>query len=195
MRKPPAAYFKLLYVDTAMFGSAHGVECVVDFSRNERRGCTGQQMESMSVAENKALALAFVEGVMNGQHVERIDEFVAADAVHHEPDRTENYRDALHGVFDDARYDWRFVVDDVIAEGDTVVVRCTASYTNLSDSGPYGIPYRPGARASVQHAHFFRFADGKIVEHWPVREIWEAVRQFHNPESTPDSSTEPPAGG
>lgn len=29
--KKPIEYFKMLYVDTAMFGSRHGVECVVDF--------------------------------------------------------------------------------------------------------------------------------------------------------------------
>jgi predicted TIM-barrel fold metal-dependent hydrolase len=31
LKRPPIEYFKMLYVDTAMFGSAHGVRCVVDF--------------------------------------------------------------------------------------------------------------------------------------------------------------------
>jgi predicted TIM-barrel fold metal-dependent hydrolase len=31
LNKKPIEYFKMLYVDTAMFGSRHGVECVVDF--------------------------------------------------------------------------------------------------------------------------------------------------------------------
>jgi predicted ester cyclase len=135
----------------------------------------------MSIEENKAIARRFVEEMMNGQHVERIDEFVAADAVHHEPSGQHNYREALRSVFGDPQYDWRFTVDDIIAEGDWVVVRCTASYTTWSDKGPFGIPYKPGTRASVWHAHFFRIQDGKIVEHWPVRNIWEAIRQFHAP--------------
>jgi predicted SnoaL-like aldol condensation-catalyzing enzyme len=33
----------------------------------------------------------------------------------------------------------------------------------------------------VWHAHFFRIKDGMIVEHWPVRDIWDAVRQFNAP--------------
>jgi predicted ester cyclase len=83
----------------------------------------------MSIEENKAIARRFVEEMMSGQHVDRIEEFVAPDAVHHERTKSVNYREALRGVFGDPQYDWRFAVDDVIAEGDKVVVRCTASYT------------------------------------------------------------------
>jgi predicted ester cyclase len=144
----------------------------------------------MSIEENKAIARRFVEEMMNGQHVEKIDEFVAADAVHHEPrSGPHNYREALRNVFGDPEHGWRFVVDDVIAEGDSVVVRCTASYVARSDKGPYGIPYKSGTRASVWHAHFFRIQNGKIVEHWPVRDIWEAVRQFHAPVQAETATT------
>jgi uncharacterized protein len=31
LHEKPIVYFKMLYVDTAMFGSRHGVECVIDF--------------------------------------------------------------------------------------------------------------------------------------------------------------------
>jgi predicted ester cyclase len=135
----------------------------------------------MSIEENKTIARRFVEEMMNGQHVERIDEFVAPDAVHHERTGPHNYREALRGVFGDPKHDWRFVVDDIIAEGDKVLVRCTASYTTWAESNALGIPYKPGTRASVWHAHIFRIQDGMIVEHWPVREIWDAVRQFSAP--------------
>jgi predicted ester cyclase len=135
----------------------------------------------MSTDENKEIARRFVEGVMSGQHVERIDEFVAPDAVHHEPGGPQNYREALGGVFGDPNLNWQFIVEHIVAEGDMVVVRCMASYTIWTDQGPYGIPYQPGTRASVWHAHFFRIVDGMIVEHWPVRDIWDAVRQFNAP--------------
>lgn len=36
LQRPPIDYFRMLYVDTAMFGSAHGVRCVVDFFGSER---------------------------------------------------------------------------------------------------------------------------------------------------------------
>jgi hypothetical protein len=60
----------------------------------------------MSIEENKVIARRFVEEMMNGQHVERIDEFVAPDAVHHERAWSCNYRDALLGVFGDPKDDW-----------------------------------------------------------------------------------------
>jgi predicted ester cyclase len=133
----------------------------------------------MSVEENKAIARRFVEEMMSGQHLERIDEFVAPEAVHHERHGPLNYREALRHVFGDPRNNWQFIVDDVIAEGDRVVVRCTAAYTGWAEQNELGIQYKPGTRATVWHAHFFRIRDGLIVEHWPVREIWDAVRQFN----------------
>jgi aminocarboxymuconate-semialdehyde decarboxylase len=36
LQKTPIDYFKMLYVDTALFGSRHAVECVVDFFGPER---------------------------------------------------------------------------------------------------------------------------------------------------------------
>jgi predicted SnoaL-like aldol condensation-catalyzing enzyme len=135
----------------------------------------------MSIEANKTIARRFVEEMMNGQHVERIEEFVAPDALHHERGGSWSYRQALHNVFDDPRHGWQFVVDDAIAEGDKVVVRCTASYMTWEDKNALGIPYKPGTRAYVWHAHIFRVEDGLIAEHWPVREIWDAVRQFNAP--------------
>lgn len=135
----------------------------------------------MSSHENTAIVRAFVEGMMNGQHVERIEEFVAPDAVHHERRADFNYRQALHNVFDDPKHGWQFSVDDVVADGDMVVARCTASYLCHGDRNELGVPYKPGTRATVWHAHFFRVRDGMIVEHWPVREIWDAVTQFNAP--------------
>jgi predicted ester cyclase len=146
------------------------------------------------VEENKVIARRFVEEMMNGQHLDRIDEFVAPEAVHHERTGSHNYRVALRGVFGDPRTDWRFVVDDVIAEDDKVMVRCTASYVMWAERNELGIPYRPGTRATVWHAHTFRIRDGRIVEHWPVREIWDAVRQFNAPTRS-DASAEPVATG
>ncbi len=131
--------------------------------------------------DNKTIARRFVEDMMNGQHLERIDEFVAADAVHHERFDVHNYRDALRNVFRDSRHEWLFTVEDVIAEGDKVMVRCMASYRVWADLNNLGVSYVPGTRAFVEHAHIFRIRDGMIVEHWPVRDIYEAVLQFHDP--------------
>ncbi len=36
LKKQPIDYFKMLYIDTAMFGGQHGVRCAVDFFGTER---------------------------------------------------------------------------------------------------------------------------------------------------------------
>jgi aminocarboxymuconate-semialdehyde decarboxylase len=36
LQREPIDYFKMLYVDTAMFGGKHGVRCVVDFFGPDR---------------------------------------------------------------------------------------------------------------------------------------------------------------
>jgi predicted ester cyclase len=135
----------------------------------------------MSLEDNKAVVRRFVEEMMNGQHVDRIGDFVAEDAVHHERKADADYHRALHSVFDDPRHGWQFSVEDLIAEGDMVVARCTASYVCSGNRNELGVRYLSGTRATVWHAHFFRLRDGVIVEHWPVREIWDAVKQFNAP--------------
>jgi len=54
-------------------------------------------------------------------------------------------------------------VEDIIAEGDVVAMWNTASATHrgeLFGMAPTGEPIR------MKDFHFFRFAGGKIVEHW-----------------------------
>jgi predicted ester cyclase len=148
-----------------------------------------KQEVDVSVESNKRVARGFVEHMMNGQHLDRIDEFVSPEAVHHERQGSRNYRVALREVFGDQKAGWQFVVDDVIAENDKVVVRCTASYTTSAGRNDLGIPYTPGARATVWHAHTFRLKDGMIVEHWPAREIWDAVVQFNQGLAEPQEGT------
>jgi predicted ester cyclase len=135
----------------------------------------------MSLEGNRVVVRRFIEEMMSGQRVECIEDFVAAGAVHHERTADVDYQQALHSVFDDPEHGWQFTVEDLIAEGDMVVARCTASYVASGYHNELGVAYVPGTRATVWHAHFFRLRDGLIVEHWLVREIWDAVKQFNAP--------------
>jgi predicted ester cyclase len=72
--------------------------------------------------------------------------------------------------------DRRWQIDDLIAEGDLVVCRLTVSGTYgdippipvegalLMRTPPTGHPY------TVQHVHIFRLVDGKVTDHWAVRD-------------------------
>jgi steroid delta-isomerase-like uncharacterized protein len=71
--------------------------------------------------------------------------------------------------------DSRFIVDDVIAAGDKVVGRITWSGTHRGDF--LGIP-ATGKAFTVTHIQIYRFAGGKMVEHWAVRDDLGMLRQL-----------------
>lgn len=70
--------------------------------------------------------------------------------------------------------DIRFVIDDIVADGDKVWVRMTASGTN---SGPFfGAP--TGKRMTIACMDVCRFENGKITEHWGVPDRFAMLAQL-----------------
>ena len=66
-------------------------------------------------------------------------------------------------------------VEEVIAEGDTVVARCTLTGTHEGEF--MGIP-PTGRRIEVGEIHIYRLEDGKAVEHRVGRDDLGAMRQL-----------------
>ena len=71
--------------------------------------------------------------------------------------------------------DSHFTVEDIIAAGDKVVGRITWSGTHQGEF--LGIP-ATGKTFKVTHIQIYRFAGGKIVEHWAVRDDLGMLRQL-----------------
>lgn len=121
----------------------------------------------MSTDENKAIVHRFYEEVFNRKNTAALDEFIDAHAVDHAapagaPGGIEGARQ-FADMFLAAFPDVRFTVEDLIAEGDQVVARLTQSGTH---HGIFlGLP-PTGKRVQVTGIEIFRFAGGKIVEHW-----------------------------
>jgi len=70
--------------------------------------------------------------------------------------------------------DLRVEIENVVAEGDEVVAWIRAKGTATGAGGP--IP-PTGASIDFVQAHRFRFANGKIVEHWAVRDDLRSMIQ------------------
>ena len=87
----------------------------------------------MSAEENKTLARRAWEMVFNQRNLDALDVFYAADAVWHQPDQdlqgVEEVKQWLARPFE-AFPDLNVTVDDVIAEGDKVVIRYTSRGTH-----------------------------------------------------------------
>ena len=80
--------------------------------------------------------------------------------------------------------DYRKEIVDLIARGDTVVVRCRVSGTHrgvgklaLNGGMLVGVP-PTGKHFEVQHIHWYRLRDGKIVEHTAARDDLGMMRQL-----------------
>ncbi len=69
--------------------------------------------------------------------------------------------DVLLGAFSEIELD----VQDVVAEGDKVLVRLQFRGVH---SGPFGVYQATGKRFDVMVLDLFRMEDGKIAEQWPA---------------------------
>jgi predicted ester cyclase len=107
---------------------------------------------------NKAIARAVFE-VWGSGELDRLDELVAADVVHHDP-YDPHGADGLDGMkrtiaANRERFaDLSLTVEDQIAEGDRVATRWTCTMSHQ------------GGRASVAGITIDRFEGGRIVEAW-----------------------------
>ena len=121
----------------------------------------------MSVENNKALIRRLYEEVFVKWNLDLVDELVGPEFVGHEmppgtprgPVGFKQFYGSLRSAFPDLRY----VVDDVIAEGDKVVVRWTWQCTHEGDF--MGIA-PTGKRVWVTGIAIYRIAGGKCVERW-----------------------------
>jgi steroid delta-isomerase-like uncharacterized protein len=133
----------------------------------------------MSTEENKTLARRFLEDVINGGQVGKIDEYMAENFVDHQaPPGVPPNREGVKGfvtAFRTAFPDLHYTLEDVIAEGDRVVQRATAHGTMKGEF--QGMP-PSGKSATWEEVHITRFQNGKAVEHWGVTDQMGMLAQL-----------------
>lgn len=116
--------------------------------------------------KNKALLHQLYEEALNRGNLALIDRLFAPDFVDHstpdQPQGPAGVKDYFRAVREGFP-DMRVILDDVIAEGDRVVVRTTWSGTHL---GSYeGVP-ATGRRVARTLIQIFRVVDGLVLEEW-----------------------------
>ena len=133
-----------------------------------------------TVERNKALARRWSEELWSRGNLPVADEIVAADYVRHDPGDPF----PAHGPEDVKRIvtmlrsmlpDFHIDVEAIIAEGDMVVSRYTATATDTR--GYMGQP-PTGKAIRTTAMQMFRVANGKIVESWAVRDDLGTLRQL-----------------
>ena len=129
---------------------------------------------------NKAAALRWSEELWSRGHLAVADEIVAPEYVRHDPGDpfpAQGPEDVkrIVGMLRAMLPDLRISVDAMIAEGDFVVSRYTATATDTV--GYMGMP-PTGRTLRTPAIQIFRFADGRIVESWAVRDDLGTLRQL-----------------
>ena len=133
----------------------------------------------MSAEEHKAVARRFYEQVLNQRNLDVLAEVIAPEGVDHSaapgtlPGR-EWVRQTVQ-AFLAAFPDFRYRIEDLIAEGDKVVVRATWSGTHQGDL--MGIP-ATGRAVTVSVIEMARLANGQMVEHWAVSDNLSLMQQL-----------------
>jgi predicted ester cyclase len=124
----------------------------------------------------QALA-AEVFDAMNAGQLEKIRDLVTDDFVDHGspvplPPGPDGYIAIL--TFVTTVLQIRYDVHDVIADGDMVAIRATAHGVNAV--APQGIE-ATGKPFAMKTAHFFRSREGRLCEHWGVRDELDVLYQ------------------
>jgi steroid delta-isomerase-like uncharacterized protein len=119
----------------------------------------------MTTAENKKVIAAFVGDVINQGRLDRADYLVALDFVELDPlPGQQQGREGLKDVIGGMRAafpDLRWVLDEVVAEGDKVVSRFT--WTGTHRATFLGIP-PTGRKVTVKGVVIDRLAEGKMAD-------------------------------
>jgi len=120
----------------------------------------------ISTEKNKALVRRSVEAWVKGNWA-LLDEFIVTDYVDHDPlpgqaPGREGYKQAGTMILK-AFPDFQIAVEDMIAEGDKVVVRSTCSGTHKGEF--MGIA-PTGKKVTFTQISIYRIVGGKFVEEW-----------------------------
>ena len=128
--------------------------------------------------DNKEIARRLMEDVWNNRKLDVVDELIDASYAYHDPNSPdfpqgpEGYK-ARVTFYTNAFPDLRFVIDDVIAEGDRVVVRWQATGTHRGEV--LGVP-ATGKAITGTGMHVIQCKNGSVVHDWGV---WDALGLLH----------------
>ncbi len=117
---------------------------------------------------NKAVVRRLVDEVLNGGHLEVIDDLYAPELA----PAARRWIAPFRASFPDVRME----IVELIAEGDKVVGRFTCSATHLGEWLGHGPTGRRFER--VDEVSIFRFADGKIAHVWSLEDTLERLHQL-----------------
>ena len=131
------------------------------------------------IEDLKATARRTWEEIFPACDVDALADVIAVDSIDHaaRPGEAQGLKAATQAMLwlDRVFSNQRWEIQQVIGEDDTVVVYCTHHGRQTGDL--MGIQ-PTGREVAYDYVHVVRFQDGKIVEHWSVRDETTLTRQL-----------------
>lgn len=135
---------------------------------------------------NKELVRRHFEELLSGKNLDACEEIMAVEYVEHAlapfgttepgsvegPKATRETVEWLHAQFPDMV----MTIEAMIAEGDLVVARVLSEGTNTGKLN--GVAPATNKKFSSRQCHWYRIKDGKLAEHWAVRDDLTAMLQM-----------------
>lgn len=114
---------------------------------------------------NKKLYRDFVETVINKRQPDAAGRFMSESLIEHNANIAKVGRPKFLAAVLAGFSDYHGEIQDILAEGDKVVVRTL--WTGTQDGPFLGLP-PSGRKLRFMTADFFRIENGKLAEHWDV---------------------------
>lgn len=139
----------------------------------------GNGRTSQALKRNKQVTERIWSELVNGCRLEALAELVSPDFIDHAPlpglpNDVNGLRQRLQ-ILHRAFPDFHSTILDLVAENDKIVAFVISSGTHQDDFA--GVP-ATGRHFSIQEIQILRIADGKMVEHWQVADLFGMLVQL-----------------
>jgi predicted SnoaL-like aldol condensation-catalyzing enzyme len=143
--------------------------------------------ESKTDSKNPKSARVIYDAIESGD-VSKVDSFIAADAVHHDPMRGEVVgRDSIKAILADIHNHFKNLKVDVISEvasDDYGFTLHSFKGTTTDNMMMMGV----GTNVDMKAVDVVRFKDGKIVEHWEYVDMGDMMKMMNMPKTGADTT-------
>ena len=132
----------------------------------------------MSIEENKAIIRRYIDEAWNKGNIDIIDELMAENyARHMGPGQSLNREEQKRRIagFRSSFPDLHLAINSLIAEGDMVVFPMTLTGTQ---TGAYLGHTPTGKKVTMSIIDYARITNGKVVEHWGIRDEFSLRQQL-----------------
>ncbi len=133
-------------------------------------------MAYSSEEQNNINTIRRMNGFVNSENYDAMDDLFKADYVDHNPGFKVNSLEDLKNLLRDAHrnFDIRNVLNEVFASGEFVVARVTTNGKFIAET--FG--KKPDGRPLIlEMMEIYRFRDGKIAERWVASDVAGMMKQ------------------